>query len=339
MLDEERVDDRDRDRSQQRRRHELAPVEHVAAHQFGDRADRHGAHVGLGEEDQRIQELVLRQREGEDAGGDEARDAQRQEDAEHGLQPRGAIDARGVLQFVRHGLEIAHQQPGAERHQQCRIGQDHRGQRVAEPQTVDDVGQRNEQQRLRHQIGRRHRERHQRRAGEAHARQRIGEHHAEHQRDRRGDHRDQHRVVGPGEEAGLGQQVDEVLERRMIDDQRHDLAAVQLAVRLQRGDRHPVEREQREDQEEAKRQPQLQRPVAAPALSFRRSCAFSTRACTTPCRRSAAPAAAAWTARSRRRARTARHPSPRRTHRWRTGAWRWPVRRASAHRRAGSRRR
>ena len=202
---------------------------------------------------------------------------------------------------------------------------------------VDDVGQRNEQQRLRHQVGRGDGERDQRGAGELHACQRIGQHHAEHQRDRGGDHRDQQRVVGPGEEAGLGQQVDEVLERRMIDDQRHDLAAVQLAVRLYRGDRHPVEREQREDQEEAERQPQLQ-PAQPASRGVRRSCFFTAHV----------PRHAGDQQRQRRQhgqrdrgaqGRTARRSSPRRTHRWRTGASHSPARRGSAHRQAGSRRR
>jgi hypothetical protein len=43
-----------------------------------------------------------------------------------------------------------------------------------------------------------------------------------------------------------------------MHDQRHDLAVVELLVRFQRGDRHPVEREQREEQRRAERQPQRQ---------------------------------------------------------------------------------
>src|SRR4029077_17369828 len=44
MLDKEGIDDGDRDRAQQRARHQLAPIEHVAADQLGDDPDRHGAH-------------------------------------------------------------------------------------------------------------------------------------------------------------------------------------------------------------------------------------------------------------------------------------------------------
>jgi len=51
-------------------------------------------------------------------------------------------------------LEIAEQQPGAEQHQH-RICADHRNQRVAELEPVDDIGERQEEERLRHQVDRR----------------------------------------------------------------------------------------------------------------------------------------------------------------------------------------
>src|SRR5690348_10419813 len=40
VLDEERVDERHRDRAEQRARHQLAPIEDVAAHQFRGDPDR-----------------------------------------------------------------------------------------------------------------------------------------------------------------------------------------------------------------------------------------------------------------------------------------------------------
>src|SRR6185437_4856122 len=70
VLDEERVDDRDRDRAEQGAGHQLPPIEHVAADQLGDDADRHGANRTLGQEDQGVEKFVLREREGENAGGD-----------------------------------------------------------------------------------------------------------------------------------------------------------------------------------------------------------------------------------------------------------------------------
>src|SRR6266851_904972 len=52
--------------SAQRGGHELPPVEDVAADELGDGADRHRPHVALGQEDERVEELVLGERERED---------------------------------------------------------------------------------------------------------------------------------------------------------------------------------------------------------------------------------------------------------------------------------
>src|SRR3954465_8209789 len=41
ILNKERIDEGNRDRAKQRPRHQLAPEEHIAAHQFGGNADRH----------------------------------------------------------------------------------------------------------------------------------------------------------------------------------------------------------------------------------------------------------------------------------------------------------
>ena len=73
VLDEERINDRYRDRAEQRRGHKLPPIEDIAADQFGNGTDRHRTDRGVGQEDQRVEEFVLRQGEGEDAGRDESR--------------------------------------------------------------------------------------------------------------------------------------------------------------------------------------------------------------------------------------------------------------------------
>src|ERR1041384_4521310 len=49
ILDEERVDERDRHRAEQRARHELAPEEDVAADQLRDHADRNGLLLDRGQ--------------------------------------------------------------------------------------------------------------------------------------------------------------------------------------------------------------------------------------------------------------------------------------------------
>src|SRR5215204_433902 len=57
VFDEERIDDRHRDRAEQRARHQRTPEEDVAADQLGGDADRHGLLVGRAQEDQGVDEL------------------------------------------------------------------------------------------------------------------------------------------------------------------------------------------------------------------------------------------------------------------------------------------
>src|SRR6516164_2813321 len=79
VLHEERIDEGNRHRAQQRAGHQLPPVEGVAPDELAHDADRDGPDVGAAEEEQRVQELVLRQGESEDAGGDEAGHAEGQD--------------------------------------------------------------------------------------------------------------------------------------------------------------------------------------------------------------------------------------------------------------------
>src|SRR5207302_10597778 len=72
VFHEERIDEGDGNRAQQRPGHQLAPVEGVPPDQLAHDSYRHGSHARTAEKEQRVEELVLRQREGEDAGGNEA---------------------------------------------------------------------------------------------------------------------------------------------------------------------------------------------------------------------------------------------------------------------------
>src|SRR5262245_41581336 len=146
VLDEERVDQRHRDRAQQRPGHELAPEVDVAADQLGHHADRHRLPLRRGEEDQGVDELVPGQREREDPRGQDARHRDREDDPEHRAEARRAVDARALLQLARDGLEVSHEEPGAERDQERRIGEDQRPRGVAELEVPDDVGERDEQE-------------------------------------------------------------------------------------------------------------------------------------------------------------------------------------------------
>ena len=112
--------------------------------------------------------------------------------------------------------------------------------------------------------------------------QRVGGHGADHDGAGGGEHRDEEAVLGPGEEPGLPDEVPVVLERGALADQeRHRVAVVQLAVRLQRRERHVIEGEQGEDQEwqEAEMQQDL-RPERAPPDRHQYACRRTNRSWT-----------------------------------------------------------
>src|ERR1700730_17814077 len=108
ILDEERVDHRHRDRAEQRARHQRPPKEHVAADQLGGDADRNGLLLRRGQEHQGVDELVPRQREAEDAGGEDARHGDRENDVDHRLPTGRAVDERALLELLGDGIEITH---------------------------------------------------------------------------------------------------------------------------------------------------------------------------------------------------------------------------------------
>src|SRR5215469_16212744 len=58
VFDEERVDHRDWDRTEQRTGHQRAPIEHVAAHQLGSDSDGDSLLVGGRQEHESVDELV-----------------------------------------------------------------------------------------------------------------------------------------------------------------------------------------------------------------------------------------------------------------------------------------
>src|SRR5690348_11536780 len=105
VFDEERICDGDRNRAEQRARHQRPPEEHVAADQLRGDADRHGLLSRRGEEHERVDELVPGEREREDAGRQDAWDRDRNDDVDHRLPARGAVDPRALLQLLRHRLE------------------------------------------------------------------------------------------------------------------------------------------------------------------------------------------------------------------------------------------
>src|SRR5262249_40033883 len=67
------VSDRHRNGRDQRRTHQLPPVENVAANQVGCHPKRHGLLLGGGDESQRVDEFLHGQRECEDDHGEDRR--------------------------------------------------------------------------------------------------------------------------------------------------------------------------------------------------------------------------------------------------------------------------
>ena len=188
---------------------------------------------------------------------------QRERDPPHGPEAGRAVDARALLQLGRDRLEVAGHQPRAERRQKRRVDQDQRQEVVLQVQRLDHLEHRDEQQRRGHQVGREDRQPDEAGAAEAKSRQRVAGWHAQQQRDGGSEDGDDHRVAGPGWELGGRQQLLVVLERWMEHEHRVAGGAVQLRVRLQRRDQHPVERRQQEQQHEGQRQIQGEQSIDA----------------------------------------------------------------------------
>src|ERR1700687_4689892 len=107
VLDEEGVDDGDGDGPEQGPRHELAPKVNVATDQLRDDAHRNGIFLRRGEKDESVDELVPRQREGEDPRREDAGDGDREDDPDHGPEARGAVYPGAFLELLGDGLEVA----------------------------------------------------------------------------------------------------------------------------------------------------------------------------------------------------------------------------------------
>src|SRR2546427_676535 len=212
VLDEEGIDEGHRNRAQERPRHERAPEEDVAPDQLGDDPDRDRLLLRGGEEDEGVDELVPGQREGEDSGREDAGRGDRKDDLDHGPQPRGPVDARALLQLFRDRLEVSHHQPRAKRDEERRIGQDQRPRRIAEPEVTDDVGQRDEEERGRHEVGHEDARAEASRQREAEPGQRVAGQETAEERDHRGNDGDEHRVPEPAREHRLLEEIEHVLD-------------------------------------------------------------------------------------------------------------------------------
>ena len=253
VLDEKRIHHRDGKRAEQRARHERAPVVDVALDELGHDADRDGLHFRRRDEREGVDELVPRQREGEDARRDEPGHRERQDDLHEDLPARGAVDQRALLQLERDRAEVAHQEPRAERDQERGVREDEGPARVEETELEDDGRERDEEDRRRHEVGEEDREPDLLRAAESQPLDGVGGEDARGDRREGGDHRDHHRVPHPLGIWGVEEQLLEVRERGLGDPERVALARQELGVRLERRRPHPVEREEQHEEEHEER--------------------------------------------------------------------------------------
>src|SRR5450755_3018875 len=83
LFDKERVDQRDRHRTEQGPRHQWAPEIEVGAGELGEHTYGDRTRTAGGDECQGVDELVPAQREREDTGGQDARGGQRERDPTH----------------------------------------------------------------------------------------------------------------------------------------------------------------------------------------------------------------------------------------------------------------
>jgi hypothetical protein len=88
-----------------RRSHQVVPRRFVAVEEFPQR-HRHGGRLIGRQQQKRVGIFIRIQQERIGAAGDESRRHQRQVDAEEYLRRRGAVDARGPIQFVRNGRTV-----------------------------------------------------------------------------------------------------------------------------------------------------------------------------------------------------------------------------------------
>src|SRR5262249_30524937 len=108
-VEEKIVRDRHRDARDQRRRHQFAPVEDIAANEVGRDPQGDRLFLRRGDKRQGIDELLHRQRECKNDHGQYRRRRERQHRLHEGPQHGAPVDDRGFLDFARYRFEESHQ--------------------------------------------------------------------------------------------------------------------------------------------------------------------------------------------------------------------------------------
>src|SRR3990170_2312728 len=230
--------------------HQPAPVVHVAFDQRRHGADRQQLFLVREDERHRVEKSGPGDRKGEHRGGDETRHRDGEENPEQHLEVVGAVHQRGLVQLAGDGGEIPDEDPRAERDDG---GGEHEQQgplRVQQAQPADDLEERDEEKGIGHEVRQKHAGAQDAGSDEAEPRQAVRREDADHQREDRHQSGDDGRVLEVDEEISLREQVLVMLEgRALLDEERDPLQALDLLVGLERGQRHPVGREQEKHHE------------------------------------------------------------------------------------------
>jgi len=266
------VDDQRRRRGNERARHQHAPLVHVGLDQAGHGADGEHLLVGAEQKRDRIDERGPGDGEREDRRRDDAGQRHRDEYFREDLHVAGAVDQRRFVELLRDRLEIADHDPGAERHGERRIDQDHAPIRVQQAEPAHDLEQRDEQQGVGNEVGEENAGGEKPRSPEPHARKRKRGEHAHHHGDGDHAHRDDDRVLEVDEEVGFVEEEAVLLEGHAVgDDPRIGREMRDLGVGFQRRHDHVVGRREKEDREQDEEEiGGEQRPApAAPQAGYR----------------------------------------------------------------------
>ena len=248
VVEEEDVDDHDRDAREQRPRHERAPEVDVAADQVRGDAHHGGLVRRLRDEGERVGELVPAEREAEEHGADDPGDGHRQHDLRQRLHARRPVHEGALLDLARDGPEVAHEEPGAERHQEGRVDDHERVDRVGEPEPHHDLREREEEQGGRDEVGDEDGGAEGGGAAEAQPRQAVAGQDRDDHGDRRRHDGDEQAVLHPGDEVGLLEEERVVIhDHAALDPEGDGLEVVQLGVRLEGRHDHEIEGEEHEE--------------------------------------------------------------------------------------------
>src|SRR5690606_28983051 len=193
------------------------------------------------------------------------RQRQRQRDAPERAQPAGPVDHRRFLKVYWNRAEVADHHPCRKRQQEGRIRRNQRAIGIDEAQIGQSLVQRDKQHRPRQQIGNQQEGREYPRAQKLQPRQRIGRQSCQRDRNDCAAYRHNKRIAEPGQERRVLKQSRILIERPGLRPE--DRSALKYLRRtLERGDKHPVEREQDKEQNRDQQQ-HTQHQIHA--LSFR----------------------------------------------------------------------